>query len=273
MIFPGMDPYLEHPRLWPGLHARLIVYVCDFLQPLLRPRYIAAVEERVYLQGADTDRSPDVWIRRHKKKSKGDVALLDADEPVLVKVPGAEVHETYITILDTYADQKLVTVIEVVSPTNKYEGPGRESYRAKQDEILKSQAHLVEIDLLRTGPHVLAVAEWAAKGAGPYDYLACVNRAKGERDEFGLYPRTLRQRLPRMRVPLRDEDQDVVLDIQAVLEQTFEQGCYADRLAYDKPCRPPLSEEDQAWANRLIKEAKRRPAAGNGKGKGRGRKG
>jgi Protein of unknown function (DUF4058) len=202
MIFPGMDPYLEHPRLWTGVHARFIVYVCDFLQPLLRPRYIAAIEERVYLHGFEAERSPDVSIRRHKQKTKGAVAILEADEPVVVRVPNEEVHETYVTILDTCAEQKLVTVIEAVSPTNKYAGPGRESYRTKQQQGLQSKAHLVEIDLLRTGPHVLAVAEWAAKVHGTYHYLTCVNRAKGERDEFDLYPRTLSQPLPRVRIPL-----------------------------------------------------------------------
>src|ERR1700722_13802127 len=103
MIFPGMDPYLEDSHLWPGVHASLIVYIRDFLQPLLRPRYLAAIEERVYLQGTETERSPDVWIRRHKKKAKATVATLEADEPVVVKVPGAEIHETYLTILETHA--------------------------------------------------------------------------------------------------------------------------------------------------------------------------
>src|SRR5205807_1820221 len=153
-----------------------------------------------------------------------------------------------ITILDTRADEKLVTVIEMVSPTNKYAGPGRESYLAKQKEVLHSDVHLVEIDLLRTGPHVLAVAESVARAAGRYHYLTSVNRARGERHEFALYPRALPDRLPRIRVPLRADDH-IVLDVQAVLEKTYEQGCYRDRIAYDKPCRPPLSEEDRAWAN------------------------
>lgn len=268
MIFPGMDPYLEDPRLWPGVHASLIVYVRDFLQPALRPRYLAAIEERVYLQGPNRERSPDVWIRRHKKRAKGAVATLAADEPVVVKVPGSEVHETYVTILDTYADQQLVAVIEVVSPSNKYAGPGRESYKNKQTEVLHSKAHLIEIDLLRTGPHVLAVPEWAAKAQGPYHYLACVNRAEGERDEFDLYPRTLRQRLPTLRVPLSGSDPDVALDVQAALETTYERGCYAERVAYDRPCLPTLSDEEAAWARQVLKEAKARRSPGNGERKG-----
>ncbi len=47
MIFPGMDPYLEHPVLWPGVHNTLIVYFAEQLAPLLRPRYAASVEQRV----------------------------------------------------------------------------------------------------------------------------------------------------------------------------------------------------------------------------------
>jgi hypothetical protein len=270
MIFPGMDPYLEDARLWPGVHASLIVYARDSLQPMLMPRYVAAVEERVFLEGSDANRSPDVWIRRREKKAKGTVAVLEpleCDEPIEVTVAGGEVRETYITILDRYSEQKVVTVIEIVSPTNKHAGPGQDSYVTKQREILSSHVHLVEIDLLRAGRHVLAVAEWAARNQGPYDYLTSVNRAIDAREKFDLYPRTLRQSLPKIRVPLAGSDPDVRLDVQAILERTYEQGCYGDRLAYDKPCRPPLSREDLSWADRLLARAKRRRAPRNSKTK------
>jgi SAM-dependent methyltransferase len=76
----------------------------------------------------------------------------------------------------------------------------------------------VEIDLLRTGPHVLAVAEWMARAQGPYHYLVCVNRAEKAREDYDLYPRTLPERLPKIGVPLAGKDSDAVLDVQAVLE-------------------------------------------------------
>ncbi len=237
------------------------MYICNQLQPLIRPRYIAAMEERVYLEGMEQERIPDVWIKRRKRKNgaiarkNGAIAVLEADEPVIVKVTEQEIHEAYVTILDLDSAQRLVTVIELVSPTNKYTGPGREAYLAKQNEIRHSDAHLVEIDLLRTGPHVLAVYEKAARERGAYDYLACVNRAKGERHVFELYPRTLQQSLPKVKVPLAGKDRDVVLDVQAVLRQTYEDGRYRERIDYSKPCQPPLTPEQQAWANQLIKKA------------------
>ncbi|MGE3539900.1 MAG: DUF4058 family protein [Candidatus Tectimicrobiota bacterium] len=259
MIFPGMDPYLEAPDLWPGMHASFIVYLRDHLQPRLRPRYLAAIEERVFVEGPDREIIPDVWVRRHHPRSAEGAAMarLEGDEPVLVEVAPLEVHETYLTILDRRSGQRLVTVIEVVSPSNKYAGPGRESYRAQQREVLQSQAHLVEIDLLRLGPHVLAVPEWAARNRAAYDYLICVHRALGQREKYELYFGHLRQRLPRVRLPLADQDPEVVADLQAVLVQVYEAGSYGERVNYTLPCVPFLSAAEQAWADQHLQQARK----------------
>ena len=257
MIFPGMDPYLEDPQMWRGVHAGMIVYTRDYLIPLLQPRYIPAIEERLYVQGADREIIPDIWVKRDRPENRGEgVAVLEGDAPVVVKVQALEIHESYLTILDTHSGQEVVTCIEIISPANKYPGNGRKSYLKKQEEDLASETHLVEIDLLRTGHHVLAVPEWMARGQGKYDYLTCVNRASDARESFDLYPSDLRHRLPKMRLPLANGDPDVVLDIQAVLTKTYATGLYRNRLRYDTPCRPPLAPEDEAWARELINNAK-----------------
>jgi hypothetical protein len=260
MIFPGMDPYLESPLLWPGIHASLIVYFRDQLQPLIRPRYLATIEERVYLERPNRDVIPDLRVHRHRPDAaRGAVALAERDAPVLVHSPPRDVHETYVAILDRQSGERVVTVIEVLSPTNKYAGPGRTSYLAKQEEILRGPVHLVEIDLLRSGPHVLAVPEYAARREAEYDYLVCVSRAPEPRITFELYPRRLRERLPRLGVPLAESDPDVVLDLQAAVAKVYEAGSYADRLHYDKPCVPSLSTDDQAWADQQTAAARQNP--------------
>jgi hypothetical protein len=219
MFFPGMDPYLEAPFLWSDVHSRLIVYLAENLHPLLRPRYIASVQTRVF-----------------------------------VKVSELEIEEMYLQIIDLQMNQRVVTVVELVSPTNKYSGPGRDSYLAKQREVRRSDSHLVEIDLLRKGPHVIAVPECLARGLTSYDYLISVNRAEGNRGGFQLYPRGLRQPLPRFRCPLSPGDDDVVINLQAVLERTYEFGGYQDVLRYEQPCVPALSADDQAWADKILEE-------------------
>lgn len=256
MIFPGMDPYLEEPALWPGVHNAAAVYLAEQLQPRLRPRYIASLEERVFVEETDRNIVPDVLLkRRQSQQTGGSVAVLESDAPELVRVAGLEIHESYVTILDRQSGQKVVTVIELVSPSNKYAGRGRKSYRTKQREVLASDAHLVEIDLLRAGRHVVRVPEREVRALGPYDYLVCVNRADDLREDYEVYRRTVRQPLPKIRVPLADGDPDVALDLQAVVARAYDAGAYRERLAYDRPCVPPLSPDDQAWANDVIRAA------------------
>lgn len=256
MIFPGMDPYLEHPDFWPGVHNHLVVYLADQLQPLVRPRYIAAIEARVYIEMPQRHFVPDVLIRKGSERGRGGgQAVLEIDEAETVELIGNEIEEAYIEILDMQTDQRVVTVIEVVSPSNKASGDGRELYLKKQREVICSDVHLVEIDLLRTGQHVVSVPEWAARNRGPYDYLVCVNRADRPRSRYTMYRRRVRDRLPRIGIPLAEPDPDVPLDLQAALARVYEMGSYRDRIRYDAPCRPPLSDEDQAWANELVKQS------------------
>ncbi len=249
--FPGMDPYLEHPILWEGVHARLIVAIANQLQPKLDPRYIASIEERVFIEGPQR-RIPDVWIQKIRE-DRGLAPLVggDADTAVIVEVDDLEIREARVEILDSYHGMKLVALIEVVSPTNKAAGSGRVSYKAKQRETLARDCHLVEIDLLRQGRHVLCIPDWRVKPLKPFDSLCCINRWT-LRNRFELYPRTLRQRFPRLRIPLADEDPDAILDLQAVLEQVYDEGRYGRRLRYDERCKPRLSPDDQVWATEQI---------------------
>lgn len=246
--FPGMDPYLEHPVLWTGVHASLIGTIRRQLAPVLRPRYIASVEERVYIEIPEEVRVPDVWIQKARNGGTAVATLPDLAEPVVLEVPRVEVHEYYLEILDRYQDLKVVTVIEVISPTNKRAGPGREAYLKKQQSTLASECHLVEIDLLRNGDRTIGVPESRLSALRPFEYLISVNRWP-KRDRFELYPLRLRNRLPRFKVPLVAPDPDVPLDVQAALEQVYEDGSYMLRVKYHGPCVPPLSPDDQTWAD------------------------
>jgi len=246
--FPGMDPYLEHPVLWEGVHARLIPTLANQLQPRLDPRYITSIEERVFVEGPQR-RIPDLWVQQVESTATATaLAEPDTDTAVVLEVDDLEIREARVEIFDLYNNMKLVAVIEVVSPTNKAAGPGRDSYLTKQQELRDRDCHLIEIDLLRRGRHVLSIPDWRVEAVQPYSYLTCVSRYP-HRKRFELYPRLLRQRLPRIRVPLAEGDTDVPLDIQAALEQVYWEGRYARRVRYAEPCEPVLSSEDQAWAS------------------------
>jgi hypothetical protein len=249
--FPGMDPYLEHLLVWRDVHSRLIVAIANHLQPKLDPRYIASIEERVFIEGPQRW-IPDVWIQKiREERGLAPFVENDSDTAVIVEVDDLEIRETRIEILDAYNEMKLVALIEVVSPTNKAAGPGRVSYKAKQRETLARECHLIEIDLLRHGRHVLSVPEWRVKPLQPFDSLCCINRWP-VRNRFELYPRTLQERLPRLRIPLAGEDPDAILNVQATLEQVYTEGRYNRRVRYDQKCKPRLSPDDQNWAAEKI---------------------
>ena len=158
-----------------------------------------------------------------------------------------EIHQPYITILDRDQDFKVVTVIELVSPSNKATGSGRDSYLAKRLEYRDGECHIVEIDLLRHGRHVMSVPELHIVPAKPFDYLVCVNRWP-TRSRFELYPCRLRDPLPTIGLPLAEPDPDAPLAIQTALEQVYEDGDYVLRELYDRACKPRLSPKEQKWA-------------------------
>jgi hypothetical protein len=238
------------------------VYIADFLGLSLGARYTTAVEERVFVAGPDRIIRPDVTVRETwTNGGGGGIAVAEPDAMIEVWAPAEEIRQPYVAILDLESNQQVVTIIEVLSPSNKAAGPGRESYLAKQAETLASDVSLVEIDLLRHGAHVLAVPEENARLRRTYDYLVCVNRAAGRRDRYELYPRKLNERLPRIAVPLAYGDHDAVLDIQAVLDQAHEAGRYDRRIRYDRPCAPALTAEQQAWADGLTRGGPTAPAA------------
>jgi hypothetical protein len=243
-----MDPYLEHPLLWPGFHNGLMYCMLAQLQPLLKPRYVAKLEERVYLEGPEQQTIPDISVSQ--RPERGGVALAEpqADTPLIVEDFPLERHETYIEIVDLYNQHRLVTVIELLSPSNKRGGTGRKAYLAKRRETLTKAVHLVEIDMLRFGRHLVKVPLRLLRArAQKYHYMACVTRWPHRR-KYEVYPWQLRDRLPRLAIPLTVPDPDVPLDLRPALERVYQDGSYLLRVKYDAPCDPPLSAEDQAWA-------------------------
>jgi hypothetical protein len=223
------------------------------MQPRLDPRYVASIEERVYIEEGTSKRIPDVWIQERfvatgQSPRAVAVAVPETDVGIEIDVQELDIHQKRIEILDVYNGMKLIAVLELLSPTNKSWGEGRASYLAKQKEILSRQCHLIEIDLLRTGSHALAVPEIVADQEGAFDYLVSVSRWT-DRRHFTLYPKKLRERLPRIKVPLAEPEAFVPLDVQAALEQVYQEGRYMWRVRYQAPCEPPLNKDDQAWAS------------------------
>ena len=253
--FPGMDPYLENPKVFPGIHGPMVTYLRDQLSVKIEPRYVASVGERVYLEVPPyREFIPDASIQRQQDANSGGglATEIEIDQSIEIMLPELEIRQPFIEILDTLSGMQVVTVIELLSPSNKYAGRGQISYVQKQREVRESKASLVEIDLLRRGPHVLAASELALRGKYDYDYAVCVNRAKETRTRFKLYLWTLRQPIPKIAIPLAGDDPDVAFDVREALVRAYAAGGYARRIDYRQPCQPALSDHDQRWVDDLL---------------------
>lgn len=253
--FPGMDPWLESPTEWPGFHDTLVIKTVEVLQPQLRSRgYYAKPGERVWLsqtRGVIPDVATIVRSKPGRPENSGTVAVAEPDEPVRITHAEFEVHEGFVEIYHASSDQ-LVASIEYLSPTNKTDRQGRALYLRKQEEFRNTLIHLVEIDLIRRGPHVLDIPEEVVEELRPWEYL--VNIARRNSNEYEVYPIKLRDRLPRICIPLKIDDNDATLDLQEVFEQSYDMSPFPERSNYDSPPpAPQLTNDDLSWAGDLLK--------------------
>jgi hypothetical protein len=179
-------------------------------------------------------------------------------EPILVHLSQSEpIRQGFIEIIDIKSGRRVVTVIEFLSPSNKIEGPGRELYVKKQEDLKAGAVSLVEIDLLRAGTRVLAVPLDRIPTGHRTPYAACARRGwKPLQIEYYRIP--LHERLPAIAIPLRQDDRDAVLDLQALIDECYGSGRYGDDIDYNEDPEPPLSAEDAQWASALLREQRRR---------------
>lgn len=255
-----MDPWLERPSLGRDVHKSLITAIRDRLNESLPAPYYVGVEERVYSRDFDelflvgrTDLTIGTRAVRSADSGQG-FAGERATGVVEVDVPRSDpLRETYLEIRDVES-RSIVTVIELLSPTNKLSTDGRAAYEAKRVEILGSLTSLVEIDLLRAGRPMPVEGP---SHIGSSDYRILVSRAM-DRPRAKLHRFGVRDAIPEIDVPLAPEDGAISLDVGDVLRGVYRRARYSLRVDYDSPPVPPLDERGAEWARERVREAGRR---------------
>ncbi len=228
--FPGMDPYLEAPDIWPDLHHALAAEMRSELNQSLPSPYYARLEMR----------------------------------PEMDNIPVNPMRHHFVEIRDSSQGHKLITLIEIVSPSNKRSGPDRQAYERKQREVLESDANLIELDFLRDGRRILPDRNLEAlfrELPEPAAYVVLVNRAWRRApgsSAYQIFPVGLREWLPCIPIPLKESNDELTLDLQFAFNRAYDSGPYR-RGAVNyagEPAEPPLSEKDVAWAAELIRRSR-----------------
>ena len=250
--FPGMNPYLEQADVWQDFHNGYLLALRRQLVAQISGGLVAKVEETVYVHqiSEGDDRlllgRPDVAVFGETEGAGGGSATLEAptwadllpDQDVL-RLPRIEVRDRL--------RRGLVTVIELLSPTNKRAGADRQQYLGKRRALLRSPAHLMEIDLLRGGERL------PMRGLVDCDYCVLVSHAE-QRPRVGVWPLRLRDPLPEVPVPLTPDHPPVTLDLMAALHQAYDEAGYT-KYIYDGEPDPLLHPDDAKWAEQRLNSA------------------
>lgn len=259
--FPGMNPYLESPAVWSSFHTRLLVAIADTLAPVLRPNYYIEVETRTYVEQEDGEDEEDelligipdaavlsVTSLKQPKETVSEAASTltqNRPQPITLPMP-TTLKERYLEVREI-GTETVITVIEVLSPKNKKRGKGRVVYERKRSRILGSLSNLIEIDLLRGNPPMTMLGQ-----VQPTHYRIVVSQSE-QRPQADLYGFNLPEPIPSFPLPLKPEEQEPMVDLQAIVQGVCERAGYDDRIDYRQPIPPPaLSETDHQWVEALL---------------------
>lgn len=217
-----MDPFLENADTWPVFHHELVTALHKVLMPMLNRPYESRIGARRYLA-----------------------------EPV----PGAlstrvEQHEEYVELYKANAGG-LITLVDVISPANKLTDSGKRAYMHTRQQAKDSSANCVEIDLVLQGQPIL---EYSREGMPDFDYSVTVVRPLPP-ERFEIWIGMLDKRLPRFRVPTIATDRDIIVDLQSVFTQAYQQGGFAGRVDYRQEPDWRLKDSSRNRFSEIIKSS------------------
>jgi hypothetical protein len=263
--FPGMNPYLENPDLWSEVHHRLITAIAIAIAPPLRPKYRVAIEKRIYRMNTEDSiliGIPDLAILKQVKNDNKDLisshtgvmtlAKETENRSVTVTLPlPLEIKQGYLEIREV-STGKVITVIEIISPTNKITKEGRKAYLNKREKLLASDTNLIEIDLIRSGEKMPILTNIPET-----DYRILVVR-NDQLPSAQLYGFDLRDTIPDFTIPLQSNETELELNLQNLLLEIYEQAGFDLTLDYSHDPVPNVLEKDRKWLDSVLKQQERR---------------
>ncbi len=267
--FPGMDPYLERTDLWPDFHNNLAPVLQELLNRQVQPRYVARLTAYTVFDAVEIGRPqvfyPDVRVTQvQPPRGAVGVAVLDFTPATTTTSNPVEAALRLTRVeVRAVAEQRLVAVIEILSPVNKRRGSdSREEYLRKRRELLRSSVHLIEIDLLRGGERVPLDPP---PSPTPYTVVISPGDRRPRADVWSI---GLADRLPVLPIPLLAPDPPVPLDLGRAVRMVYDRAGYASDIDYRQPPPPPpLTAEEAAWLDELLRDLRQSlssatPAAG-----------
>jgi hypothetical protein len=245
-----MDPFIEGSPDWPDFHQSLTVALKKDLARAVPERYIVRGDYRTSLEmvepegKARADFYPDISVQergagRPARKKAGAAPAAVAPLRLRAKVE-EDFRESFIEILERKDRRRLVTLVEVLSPSNKTPGSSSwAAYSGKRQAALLGGVNLVELDLLRNGERMPMLDPWPDS-----PYVLTVARAGG-RGRCDVWPASAGEPLPAIPFPLCPPDADIVLPLQPLIDEIYQELKYHLELDYRR--RIKLTDAEKAF--------------------------
>jgi len=243
-----MNPYLERSSVWHDFHERFVPAMAEAVGAILDDNFVVRIDDHIFIHELTTEPRrligrPDVGIS-DIDSTNASTAVSTIEAPAHVELVDVDEERLSFVEIRDRDNWKLLAVLELLSPANKYQGPDRDQYLAKRRQVLSSPTNLVEIDLLRGGPRL------PMHGAPACDYCVLVSRWP-QRPRADLWPIQLRDPLPVIPVPITEGYADVRLDLQSLVHRVYDAARYGNYIYRGEP-EPLLNASDQQWAKSFL---------------------
>jgi len=233
----------DQPALWSSFHASHINHITDFLNDTLPNGYIALSEQSLQVR---------TEVDNVIKRPRPDVTVFEQSQPKITGTQSPSVTPTWqAEITDTVVDEefymavvirelgeqgrlgKVVTRIELLSPSNMPHQSGYSAYRMKRIENLRSGIPLIEIDYLHEFESPIVNFPQYPHDENSTAYYIALNDPRPTWDEgtVKVFGSSVDEPLKSFPIPLTDEV-ELVFDIDAVYQHTFERHRYYTLVDY-----------------------------------------
>ncbi|MEM9945653.1 MAG: DUF4058 family protein [Cyanobacteria bacterium P01_D01_bin.36] len=290
--FPGMNPYLEHPDLWPQVHQKMIQSLADTLNHQLPANYQVRLRERYYrvsgedslvvgapgLNWRDINRAhlreaqpiPGTTAHRHSQRSERSVEREDGQDGGQSNGQNAPVPATDrtdsaqpISVLIPVPQKIYETYLEIVDTTGEIvtiiEALSPKKKRPGRGRLLYERQREA---IFGSNTHFVEIdllRGWEpASIYGPDeagDYRILLSRSE-QRPRAQLYVWNVTEPIPDIRLPLSGHE-DILLNLKAVIDQACDR---TDLLVnYQKDPLPPLRASENIWLENFLQQVGMRP--------------
>jgi hypothetical protein len=242
-----MDPWIEACGLWDDFHHSLIMEIAGQLADAAPERYVVRTGKRTYQALVDSEDKATYPLPPDRRGAAVAASAAEEKPHVLRAFIEEEHREAFVEVYEIDPQKRLVTTIEVLSPSNKRPGTeGWNLYQRKRQSLLLGEASLVEIDLLRGGQRMPMLDPWPDS-----PYTLTVARVKKPYACL-VWEGHFRRPLPAIPVPLSKPDPDISLALQPLVEMIYRRFRYERSIDYAAELTPPLSEDDAAWSREQV---------------------